>query len=66
MTEPATTELNIRLESGSDPIAGQIRLHNGTTLTFAGYVQLIEAVELAHGLGPDGAAPNAGNGGLDA
>lgn len=48
MKREAPTRLGVSIRPGSDPIAGQVRLPDGTTTPFEGYVQLIAAVERAH------------------
>ncbi len=42
------SDLGVAFEPGSEPIAGEIRLADGSTTTFRGYVQLIAAVDQAH------------------
>jgi hypothetical protein len=44
------SDLGVSFEPGSEPIAGEVRLADGSTTTFRGYVQLIAAVEQAHRL----------------
>ena len=48
MRPEASTRLGIIIKPGSEPIAGQVRLPDGSTLAFEGYVQLIAAVERVH------------------
>jgi hypothetical protein len=38
----------VALHPRSDPIAGEVRLPDGSTTTFCGYAQLIAAVDRAH------------------
>jgi hypothetical protein len=42
------TDLGVAFEPDSEPIAGQVRLADGSTTPFRGYVQLIAAIEQAH------------------
>lgn len=50
-------DLGVEFERNSDPIAGEIRHPDGSTTRFQGYVQLIAALERAHGGAAEGAAP---------
>ena len=62
MTEEPLTRLGVSIKPGSEPIAGQIRLPDGSTTPFEGYVQLIAAVERAHvGAAVDGYRPAPGS-----
>jgi len=57
--ETKQANLGLTIEPGSEPISGQVRLPDGSTTAFEGYVQLIAAIERAHD--PDAAAsPDAG------
>jgi hypothetical protein len=49
--------IGITVEPSSEPIAGSIRLANGATERFEGYLQLIAALECARGAGPNPTTP---------
>ena len=45
--------IGLTVEVRSEPIAGSIRLPNGATERFEGYLQLIAALESARSAGPN-------------